>query len=91
MTDGLVGRQTVSALSIDPSGTRVVSGSYDYDAKLWDFGGMNSEYKPFRSWEIKEGHQVRLPVPLINVRDGGLRRRLNRFTMFSGRWAVILS
>lgn len=48
----------MSALSIDPSGTRVVSGSYDYDAKLWDFGGMNSEFKPFRSWEIKEGHQV---------------------------------
>lgn len=52
--------KTVSALSIDPSGTRFVSGSYDYDAKLWDFGGMSSEFKPFRSWEIKEGHQVGL-------------------------------
>ena len=51
--------QTVSALSLDPSGTRVISGSYDYDAKLWDFGGMNAAFKPFRSWEVKEGHQVR--------------------------------
>lgn len=50
--------QTISALSIDPSGTRVVSGSYDYDAKLWDFSGMNAQFKPFRSWELKEGHQV---------------------------------
>ena len=50
--------QTVSALSVDPSGSRVVSGSYDYDCKLWDFGGMNASFKPFRSWECKEGHQV---------------------------------
>lgn len=49
----------MSALSIDSSGTRMVSGGYDYDAKLWDFSGMNSEFKPFRSWELKEGHQVR--------------------------------
>ena len=55
----LISLQTVSALSLDPSGTRVISGSYDYDAKLWDFGGMNAEFKPFRSWEVKEGHQVR--------------------------------
>lgn len=37
----------------------MISGSYDYDAKLWDFGGMNSSFKPFRSWEVTEGHQVR--------------------------------
>ncbi|KAI5478700.1 WD repeat protein 70 [Pseudohyphozyma bogoriensis] len=51
--------RTVSALALDPSGTRVASGSYDYDIKLWDFGGMNSSFKPFRSWEASEGHQVR--------------------------------
>ncbi|ORY54604.1 WD40-repeat-containing domain protein [Leucosporidium creatinivorum] len=50
--------KTVSALSIDPSGSRLVSGSYDYDCKLWDFGGMSSSFKPFRSWECKEGHQI---------------------------------
>ncbi|KAK4704133.1 WD repeat-containing protein 70, partial [Phenoliferia sp. Uapishka_3] len=50
--------QTVSALSLDPSGGRVASGSYDYEIKLWDFGGMNSSFKPFRSWECNEGHQV---------------------------------
>jgi hypothetical protein len=52
--------QTISALSVDKTGTRIVSGSYDYDAKLWDFSGMNASFKPFRSFELKEGHQVRV-------------------------------
>lgn len=43
---------------MDPSGGRVASGSYDYEIKLWDFGGMNSSFRPFRSWECNEGHQV---------------------------------
>ncbi|PLW35176.1 hypothetical protein PCANC_19283 [Puccinia coronata f. sp. avenae] len=50
--------KTVSALSLDPSGARLVSGSYDYACKLWDFGGMNSSFKPFRSWEPRQSHQV---------------------------------
>ncbi|MBW0472522.1 hypothetical protein O181_012237 [Austropuccinia psidii MF-1] len=50
--------KTVSALSLDSSGARLVSGSYDYTCKLWDFGGMNSSFKPFRSWEPRESHQV---------------------------------
>lgn len=50
--------QTVSALSLDPAGARVASGSYDYDLKLWDFGGMNTAFKPFRSFEARAGHQV---------------------------------
>ncbi|GAA5823064.1 hypothetical protein JCM11251_007472 [Rhodosporidiobolus azoricus] len=51
--------KTVSALSLDPSGARIASGSYDYDIKLWDFGGMNAAaFKPFRSFEARAGHQV---------------------------------
>ncbi|CDR49463.1 RHTO0S27e00210g1_1 [Rhodotorula toruloides] len=50
--------KTVSALSVDPAGARVVSGSYDYDCKLWDFGGMNASFKPFRTFECRPGHQV---------------------------------
>ncbi|KNZ63166.1 hypothetical protein VP01_117g9 [Puccinia sorghi] len=50
--------KTVSALSLDPSGARLISGSYDYACKLWDFGGMNSSFKPFRSWEPRQSHQV---------------------------------
>jgi len=50
--------QTVSAMSLDPSGARLVTGSYDYDLKIWDFGGMKSDFKPFRSFESRAGHQV---------------------------------
>ncbi|KAG5341377.1 hypothetical protein C0989_011088 [Termitomyces sp. Mn162] len=43
--------KVVSALALDPSGARIVSGSHDYDCKLWDFGGMDLQCKPFKSWE----------------------------------------
>ena len=39
----------VSALALDPSGARVVSGGYDYDVKLWDFAGMDSTLRSFRT------------------------------------------
>jgi WD40 repeat protein len=51
--------KTVSALAVDKAGSRVLSGSYDYQAKLWDFGGMNETLAAFRSFEPLEGHQVR--------------------------------
>lgn len=43
--------KVVTALTLDPSGARVLSGSHDYDCKLWDFGGMDMRCKPFKSWE----------------------------------------
>ncbi|KAI0034903.1 transcription factor [Vararia minispora EC-137] len=43
--------KVVSALALDPSGARVLSGSHDYDCKLWDFGGMDARCKPFKTWE----------------------------------------
>ncbi|RUS27578.1 LOW QUALITY PROTEIN: hypothetical protein BC938DRAFT_483042 [Jimgerdemannia flammicorona] len=48
---------TVSALALDPSGARLVSGSYDYDVKFWDFAGMDASLRPFRSIEPMPGHQ----------------------------------
>ncbi|GAA6018333.1 hypothetical protein JCM11491_005936 [Sporobolomyces phaffii] len=50
--------KTVSALSMDPAGARMVTGSYDYDVKIWDFGGMKADFKPFRSFESRAGHQI---------------------------------
>ncbi|KAG8961628.1 hypothetical protein FRC03_005138 [Tulasnella sp. 419] len=54
--------KVVSALTLDPSGARVLSGSHDYDCKLWDFGGMGAgngvEPKPFRTWEPAETYYV---------------------------------
>lgn len=43
--------QSVSALAIDSSGARLATGSYDYDVKLWDFGGMTNSFRPFKSFE----------------------------------------
>lgn len=43
------GTKTVSALSVDHSGARLVTGSVDYDVKLWDFAGMSSTLQSFRS------------------------------------------
>uniref|UniRef100_A0A4W3GTT3 WD repeat-containing protein 70 n=1 Tax=Callorhinchus milii TaxID=7868 RepID=A0A4W3GTT3_CALMI len=39
---------SVSALALDPSGARLVSGGYDYEVKLWDFAGMDSSVQAFR-------------------------------------------
>lgn len=50
--------KVVSALALDPSGARVLSGSHDYDCKLWDFGGMDQRCKPFKSWEPAESYHV---------------------------------
>jgi len=52
--------KVVSALALDPSGARVVSGSHDYDCKLWDFGGMDMRCKPFKSWEPAGSYHVGL-------------------------------
>lgn len=58
--------KVVSALALDPSGARVLSGSHDYDVKLWDFGGMDTRCKPFKSWEPAGTYYVR--VALANPR-----------------------
>lgn len=51
--------QVVSALAIDHSGSRVLSGSYDYTVRMYDFQGMNARLESFRQIEPSEGHQVR--------------------------------
>ncbi|GAB1607133.1 WD repeat-containing protein 70-like [Argonauta hians] len=53
------GNKTVSSLALDPSGARLVSGGYDYDLMLWDFAGMDSSLRHFRSLRPCECHQIR--------------------------------
>ena len=43
------GVKPVSALGLDPSGARVVTGGYDYEVKFWDFAGMDSSFRSFRT------------------------------------------
>ncbi|KAK4792405.1 hypothetical protein SAY86_022840 [Trapa natans] len=51
--------KVVSALAVDHSGSRVLTGSYDYTVCMYDFQGMNSQLASFRQLEPFEGHQVR--------------------------------
>lgn len=51
--------QVVAALAVDTSGSRVLSGSYDYTVRMYDFQGMNARLQSFRQLEPFEGHQVR--------------------------------
>ena len=58
--------KVVSALALDPSGARVLSGSQDYDCKLWDFGGMDWRCKPFKTWEPAGTYFVRSSFTLVS-------------------------
>lgn len=51
--------KVVSALAVDHTGSRVLSGSYDYMVRMYDFQGMNARLESFRQLEPFEGHQVR--------------------------------
>ncbi|XP_013385487.1 WD repeat-containing protein 70-like [Lingula anatina] len=53
------GSKTVSALGLDPSGARLVTGGFDYDVKFWDFSGMDSSLQSFRMIRPCESHQIK--------------------------------
>ncbi|KAK9900003.1 WD40 repeat-like protein [Cystobasidium minutum MCA 4210] len=50
--------KAVTALAVDPPGARVITGGYDYDVKMWDFGGMRGDFKPFKSFEPYENYHI---------------------------------
>ncbi|CAB3998211.1 WD repeat-containing 70 [Paramuricea clavata] len=53
------GAKTVSALSLDTSGSRVISGGHDYDIKFWDFNAMGASLSAFRNIQPCGCHQIR--------------------------------
>lgn len=50
--------KAVTCVSVEPSGNRVVTGSLDYSAKFFDFGGMDSRHQSFKSIEAEDSHVV---------------------------------
>ncbi|KAF9915227.1 hypothetical protein BX616_006633 [Lobosporangium transversale] len=50
--------KTVSAIALDPAGVRLVTGSYDFNICFWDFAGMDTRFKPFRTMEPCGAHQI---------------------------------
>ncbi|KAH0810152.1 gastrulation defective protein 1 homolog [Tenebrio molitor] len=53
------GNKAVTAVSVDPSGARLASGSVDYDVSFWDFAGMDSNLRSFRTLQPAENHPIR--------------------------------
>lgn len=51
--------RVVSGLTIDPSGSRIVSGGHDSQVAFWDFSGMGAIPRPFKILEPFESHQMR--------------------------------
>lgn len=50
--------RAVVALDWDHSGSRMATGSSDYKVNLYDFSGMKSDLRPFRSFEPSDGHPI---------------------------------
>lgn len=53
------GTRAILALAGDPSGGRLVSGSIDYDMCFWDFAGMDTSMRSFRTIQPCENYPIR--------------------------------
>ncbi|KAG5445589.1 WD repeat-containing protein 70 [Clonorchis sinensis] len=53
------GTKPLTALGVDPSGARVATGGFDFEVKLWDFGGMDSSCRAFKAVRPCEDHQIK--------------------------------
>lgn len=53
------GNKAILALAADPSGARLASGSIDFDVCFWDFAGMDTSMKSFRTLHPCENHPIR--------------------------------
>ena len=50
--------KAVSCLDVDHTGSRLLSGSRDNSLRIFDFNGMKSTMRSFRSLEPSEGHPM---------------------------------
>ncbi|KAG5325114.1 GAD1 protein, partial [Pseudoatta argentina] len=53
------GTKAIIAIAADPSGARLASGSVDYDVSFWDFAGMDTSMKSFRTLQPCENHPIK--------------------------------
>jgi len=52
------GSKAISALGLDPSGSRLTTGSYDFEMRFWDFAGMDRTLQSFRHLTPCECHHM---------------------------------
>jgi len=58
--------KTVTALGLDPAGSRLLSGAHDFRISFWDFAAMDRSFKSFRSIEPHpSGNYLVSPCPAI--------------------------
>ncbi|XP_041974755.1 gastrulation defective protein 1 homolog [Aricia agestis] len=53
------GTKAVVALAVDPSGARLATGSIDYEVSFWDFAGMDTSMRSFRTLQPCENHPIK--------------------------------
>ncbi|CAM4813513.1 unnamed protein product [Rotaria magnacalcarata] len=53
------GTKSVSCLTVDTNGERLISGGFDYELKMWDFPTMDKSLKYSRAISPCESHQLR--------------------------------
>ncbi|XP_015119929.1 gastrulation defective protein 1 homolog [Diachasma alloeum] len=53
------GTKAITAVAADPAGARLASGSIDYDVSFWDFAGMDSSLRSFRTLQPCENHPIK--------------------------------
>ena len=86
-------KKVVSALAMEHTGSRLLTGSHDYSVKMYDFNGMKRDMRPFREITPNDGYPVHAlswsptgaqflvvtgyPQPKIYDRDG---REIGEFT-----------
>ena len=51
-------KKGITALTLDPKGFRMLTGSNDYNVRMWDFQGMNRTMNSFRILEPYEGQPI---------------------------------
>lgn len=51
-------RKVVSALALEHTGSRLLTGSHDYTVRMYDFNGMKRDMKPFREITPSDGYPV---------------------------------
>jgi hypothetical protein len=54
----LAHNKAVQALTIDKDGTKMATGSLDYQLKIFDFDTMNQNLRPYKDFKPFDGHPV---------------------------------
>ncbi|KAF8820125.1 WD domain, G-beta repeat-containing protein [Cardiosporidium cionae] len=48
----------VTAITVNPKASRMITGGMDFQMRLWDFNGMTTSMRSFRQLEPNEGHAL---------------------------------